>query len=177
MSDETLDAFPEEVTNMIDNLPDEDFRCDICGQQAKNARGLKMHKSRSHGSGDKIPSSMRKQTKSSAELNRDLEAILGALGTGVGILNEADGVAILEGTPKLALALTHLAEKNPKVRAFLTNMSTGFVYSELLVAVVAIAIPIMANHNLLPAHTGSFIIRMGAQQEAASNNGGFFDAP
>jgi len=72
------------------------------------------------------------------------------IGTVVFAFNEYDGTVIVEGSPRLAKALANLAEKNPKVKRNLERMLAGGSYGEVILAAGLIAIPIMANHELMP---------------------------
>lgn len=160
------DAF---ATNIVDELPPDltaqsgvpaDLAdsslvyCEVCGKDDfKNARGLKLHMSRMHGMGaDKTPSGQsKKKSKATETLRQDVEMLLMAMGIGVAALNEEDGATVIKGSPNLAKALANASEKNPKLRSFLEKLTTGAAYTELVIAVSAIVLPILANHNLLPA--------------------------
>ena len=72
------------------------------------------------------------------------------LGTVVSVANQYDGRCILEGTPKLSAAIAQLCERNPKVRKNIERMLAGGMYGEVVIAAALIAVPIMANHDLLP---------------------------
>lgn len=61
-----------------------------------------------------------------------------------------DGMAIVAGAPRLARSLVKLANENPAVKKALERLVTVSAYGELFGAVAAIAIPIAANHKLLP---------------------------
>lgn len=72
------------------------------------------------------------------------------IGTAVYAFNSYDGTVILQGTPKLSAALANLCEKNPKIKKNIERMLAGGAYGEVIVAAAFIAIPIMANHNMMP---------------------------
>lgn len=72
------------------------------------------------------------------------------IGVAVTAFNEYDGTVILQGTPRLAKSIGSLCEKNPKVRKNIERMLTGGSYGEVLLAGAFIAVPIMANHGLMP---------------------------
>lgn len=181
------DAFLEDAVNthIVDELPPEllaseiagpsPLACDICGQDGfKNERGLKLHRGRMHGTSDKVPKPQRRSRKSD-ELRQDLEAIFSVAAIGLSVYNEADGTIVANGSPKLAQALVNTSEKNPKLRAFLENMTTGFAYSELMVAVAAIVLPIMANHGLLPDKVGAATTLLaGVPNDASGIQGTMF---
>lgn len=148
------------------DAPEEgEFVCEICGRGGfKNARGVALHKGKSHGTGsDKTPSQARKKTKGTRELQQSLEVFFSSVGIAVTMANQQDGAAIINGTPGLASALANTAENNPKLRKMLENMTTGFAYSELIAASAVIIVPILANHNLLPERFGMAAAYIAAQ--------------
>jgi len=65
--------------------------------------------------------------------------------------NEYDGTVIIKGTPALAKSIADLCEKNPSVRKNVERLLVTGTYGELVIAAGAIAIPIMANHGLMPS--------------------------
>lgn len=72
------------------------------------------------------------------------------VGTIVSVANQYDGRVILEGAPELSKALSNLCDKNPKVKRNIERMLAGGTYGEVIIAAALIAVPIMANHNLMP---------------------------
>lgn len=86
-----------------------------------------------------------------------LETIRGALtlalsgvGATVMAVNMVDGMAIAQGTPKLVDSIIMLAKQDKAVRLYLLRIATQSAYLNVIGSVVAILIPIMANHKLLP---------------------------
>lgn len=73
------------------------------------------------------------------------------VGTFVCVIDQVDGLAIVNGAPNLAASLAKAAEANPKVRDGLEKMLSAGVWSGVVGSLAAIAIPIMANHKMLPA--------------------------
>jgi hypothetical protein len=65
--------------------------------------------------------------------------------------NRYDGMCIMNGSENLARSLVQVAEQNPKVRKALENMVTAGAWAGVATAVAGIAIPILANHNVLPS--------------------------
>lgn len=63
----------------------------------------------------------------------------------------ADGQAVIAGAPGLAAALDKLAAENSAVNDALQKMLAASVWGGVITAVAAIALPIAANHNLIPA--------------------------
>jgi hypothetical protein len=72
------------------------------------------------------------------------------IGTVTMAFNEYDGTVILQGTPQLAKALANLCDKNPKIKKNVERMLAGGTYGEVIIAAGLIAMPIMANHGLMP---------------------------
>lgn len=83
-------------------------------------------------------------------LKKPLEDLITSAGTTVALFNQVDGIAIVNGATDLATALNNVAKDNPTVHKNLTRLVTGSAWGSVFVAVSAIALPIAANHNLLP---------------------------
>jgi hypothetical protein len=98
---------------------------------------------------DRAPSEPRPPTP------RSIEARAGERLTELGFVwfavSPADGLAFLNGVPRLAAALDHAAKENPRLRVLLERFLTVSVWGELAAAAAAIALPILANHKLIPA--------------------------
>lgn len=179
------DPFLEDAieTHIVDELPpglltaavgseeDGELFCDICGSvppNVKTKRGLALHKGRIHGASDRVPAAKKRAKRGSEELRHDLETLIGALSVGVSVANARDGQIIANGNEKLCAALVKTSEKNPKLRKFLENLTSGFAYSELSIAVAAIALPIMANHGLLPDRAAAAVTLLAGVPDDAS---------
>lgn len=96
------------------------------------------------------PGSTSKTTMSLSRIEDALNEQFTLIGTVVYTFNQYDGRCVLEGTPRLAKALANLCEKNPKVKRNIERMLAGGSYGEVILAAGLIAIPIMANHELMP---------------------------
>lgn len=83
-------------------------------------------------------------------LTKPLTEFFTTIGTMVTVVNHADGVAIINGSERLAESLNMVAKDNPTVYRNLERMLTGSAWGSVFVAAGAIALPIAANHNLLP---------------------------
>jgi hypothetical protein len=92
------------------------------------------------------PSSGRRQA-----LAPRLEQLIGTVGFAVCMANMTDGTAILNGAPALASALDDLARENPRVRKVLEGLLATGAWSGVAIAAANIAMPILANHDMLPA--------------------------
>jgi hypothetical protein len=100
---------------------------------------------RPKGSTNRVGASM-----SISKIEESLATQFTMIGTAVYAFNSYDGTVILQGTPKLSAALANLCEKNPKVKKNIERMLAGGAYGEVIVAAAFIAIPIMANHGMMP---------------------------
>ena len=85
-----------------------------------------------------------------SKIEESLSTQFTMIGTAVYAFNNYDGTVILQGTPKLASSLASLCDKNPKVKKNIERMLSGGAYGEVIMAAAFIAIPIMANHDLMP---------------------------
>lgn len=96
----------------------------------------------------------------------ELHALIGQVGMVVYVVHQGDGEAVLAGAEGLAKALDNLARRNPSVYRTLDKVLTAGVYGELATAVAAIAIPIAANHGLLPESIALMAQAPAAQTDA-----------
>ncbi|MFJ8188092.1 hypothetical protein [Streptomyces sp. NPDC096105] len=85
------------------------------------------------------------------KLETRLGTNLTSLGIMVGAFNQADGIAIVQGAPALSEALAGLAEESPKAREFMEGALSGGAWLKVFTALGGIAVPILANHGLIPA--------------------------
>ena len=99
--------------------------------------------------------STNRSTMSVKSIEEGLNQQFTILGTVVSMANAYDGRVILEGTPQLSKALADLCDKNPKVKRNIERMLAGGTYGEVLIAAGLIAVPIMANHGLMPPSIAS----------------------
>lgn len=97
---------------------------------------------------DRVDSPPRKTRKRS--LTKPLEELFTTVGTVVYAVNQVDGEAIISGANGLAVSLNNVAKDNPALYKNLERMVTGSAWGSVFIAAGAIAIPILANHNLLP---------------------------
>ena len=120
-------------------------------KRTRRSRKTQSHDGDLSGSGtnDRAP----RRASRKAELNtiaERLTMLLGAVSLAAGMFNARDGRIIDRGTDRLVTALIHLAEQDKRVYLLLQNLAVGGAYSEVTIAALAIIIPIMVNHNLLP---------------------------
>lgn len=96
------------------------------------------------------PGSKNASTMSIRSIEEGLNQQFTLVGTVIFAMNEYDGKTILQGSPQLAKSLASLCDKNPKVKRNIERMLAGGTYGEVIIAASMIAVPIMANHNLMP---------------------------
>lgn len=152
------DMEPTELTDLsfgpdpTDEEP-ENLVCDICSKTLNSPRGLKRHRTVMHGLGpapDVEPK--RAGGKRATTLERDLKATLDGVATALLFVNTFDGQIVAQHSDKLASSWARLAAKNAGVRRVLTALTTGSAYGEVVIATLLVAIPILANHKLIPEH-------------------------
>lgn len=80
-----------------------------------------------------------------------LNEIVSLAGTALIFVNPADSRVILEGGPRIVHELVELAKSEPALRRYLELSAAPGKYGPLTVAVAAVVIPIMVNHNLIPS--------------------------
>src|SRR6266511_48774 len=84
------------------------------------------------------------------EIRTALGSLFTIIGTALGFYNRADGLIFIEKSPDVIDALIGISRTNDKVREMLLQFATVSGYGALVSAVVMMAIPIAANHDLLP---------------------------
>lgn len=116
-------------------------------------------------SGDKSPRTTARRKRS---LKKPVEELLGLVAGGVMFVNMTDAQIIEAGAPRLAEELDNLAQRNDLVYRWLEGLTTGTSNMSLLMAISAIAVPIMANHGMLPPQVAAL---MGFANMAATAEG------
>lgn len=84
-------------------------------------------------------------------LASQLVDMINGIGYMVSIADQTDGAIIMGGSDKLGNSLIGPARTNKKVRTALENMVTGGAWAGVVMASMAIVVPILAHHNLLPS--------------------------
>jgi len=151
MSEIDFDELPPEEPS--DDAPPGLLTCELCGNPAKNARGLKMHMKRTHGIGAeaKESSGIRK-----GNLEKELGEFFLMLSMMVSMVNPNDGIIINNNAERLAHAYGNLARQNKAFRKFLEGMMKTGAAGEVFTATLFTALPIMANHGKLPPELMAF---------------------
>lgn len=89
--------------------------------------------------------------KPAIKIGDDLERMFTFVGIALCALNQTDGQAIIAGSSGLAKALEHRADQDPKFKKTLEKFLQGTGWGEVVAAVAIIALPIAANHGLVPS--------------------------
>lgn len=97
-----------------------------------------------------------------APLQGRLQEAIGGMGVMIALVNEVDGLAIIQGAERLSTALDKAAQQSPAVRRTLEAVLTGGVWAEVAFASGAIIVPIALNHGLVPASIGGAVFPVPA---------------
>lgn len=102
-----------------------------------------------------------------SEVESALNMIFKFGGAALVVVNRVDGEAITNGGPAVSKALVDLGRQDKKIRKYLEMLAAPGKYGPLTLAVASIAIPIMANHGLIP----TFTIDVPSASDSRPNNG------
>jgi len=146
-----LDVDPEFLSASADAAPNR------CGQDGctngvvKPARGRPSKFCPEHKTPDARTSSRSKASGKSwpkaAEVEKHLTDSLILAGKGVSFLNEFDGVILQTNGPAVIHELVELAKDDKTLQRYLTWLASPGKYGPLSMAVGALILPILANHN------------------------------
>lgn len=98
------------------------------------------------------PSTRQATTRS---LEERLSEAFAGLGLAALALAPADGLVIMARGPALATALANWAAENDAVARFLERALTASAVGGVMTAFAALALPIAANHGVIPAQLGA----------------------
>lgn len=101
-------------------------------------------------SADRAPRAPRR-APGAAVLERKLTDLGVSIATLVAIFGDpVCGPAIADGAPRLAEAVCRVADGNAKVRGSLDRITSAGEWGDVFAASMAIALPVLAHHGLLP---------------------------
>lgn len=104
------------------------------------------------------PGSKNKSSGKSTDtaLKEGLESYVGLIGSGLTMFprTREDGLVLLAGGDAWVEATMTLAKSDPRVRRALDMALSGGAWGGFIVATASIAVPIAANHGLVPAFVG-----------------------
>jgi hypothetical protein len=83
-------------------------------------------------------------------LESELEEFFTQLGAGVMILNQFDGLVVIQQAHENAAALAKLANKNAKVKKALEALTNVSSMGAVVGVIGGTAVPILMNHGVLP---------------------------
>ncbi len=92
-------------------------------------------------------------------------------GAGIQVLNAADGRVIATGGPQVVHEIIVLAKDDKRLQKWLERIAQPGKYGPLTIAVLGVAIPIMANHGLLPKFTINIPSGNPTPNEGVNTNG------
>lgn len=95
------------------------------------------------------------------EIENLLTTYIRGLGHGIKLINAVDGEVIADNGPAVIHELVELAKTDRQIRKYLEWIATPGKYAPISLAVMALVLPIMANHSLLP----SFLITLPTDRE------------
>src|SRR5450759_2227117 len=107
-------------------------------------------------------------------LKEGLESYVGLIGSGLTMLprTREDGLVLLAGGDAWVEATMTLAKSDPRVRHALDVALTGGAWGGFIVATASIAIPIAANHGLVPAFVGKLMQNITTDDSGLDESGG-----
>lgn len=85
-----------------------------------------------------------------ASVEKSLNEFVGLAAAGLVFVNREDSRIIAEGGPRIVHELVELAKVEPALRRYLELSAAPGKYGPLIVATLAVIIPVMVNHNLIP---------------------------
>lgn len=154
MDDEPLDfdALPDDSGGPVED----GFKCPECDKSVPTQRGLNIHLSRMHDIGpQKADAKPASATARRTNLERELVNFFQFIGLAVSAANAKDGQIVFANADQLAKAWSNLAKNNKKVEKALLSLMQTSAFGEVFMAMAAVAIPIMANHDMLPGGLGA----------------------
>jgi hypothetical protein len=156
-ADGTIDSTPPDMD--IGDAYADMHTCDSCGADVPlTASGRQFQKCidcRREARGGVNRGRTATATSNGAKWQVTLASQLNDILTGIGqaveaVVNPFDGQIIQKGSPKFCSSLMVPAEQNPKIRKTLTMVAEGGAWGAVVAAGLAIVLPILANHQLLP---------------------------
>lgn len=86
----------------------------------------------------------------SAELVGQITQLLALIGVALMMLDEFDGLVVINHAAKVADSVAAVAETSPGVKKAIESAVAGSAWSAVVLSALPIAIAIMANHGVLP---------------------------
>lgn len=98
------------------------------------------------------PTEKKKSSGRRTALKLRLQGAITGIGKAVAAFNEYDGNIVLANSGPLSDALDQWAQESPRVKEVLNGMLTVTTTGSVIGIAVAIIVPILANHGLIPFH-------------------------
>jgi len=103
-----------------------------------------------------------------ATLKEGLTSYVGMIGAGLTMFpaTQADGLVIIKGGEAWVDSLMVLAKSDARVRRVLETAMTGGAWGGFIISTASIAVPIAANHGLVPQFVANLVgVDMGDEDE------------
>ena len=127
-----------------------DPTCVVCGVAMPGAHHRRKYCDEHQPTRGRSPKSAAGRPSKDDVLQRDLAQLLSMVGAGVSLVERFDGMVVLDRADKTAESLVTAAKTNPSLRKALEQLTTASAWSAVALAVVGMATPILAHHNLVP---------------------------
>ena len=154
---------------MGDQIPENLLREEAEETTRKRGRPKRIGGSENAGS-DEAPASTGRETKQIKEIRVGLTALLMGSGKLISNFNQFDGFVIQAGSPALVDAFCRAAQQNAWLRGYLLSLVHVSAWGDITMAAAMIAIPILANHNMLPFSMDFLASSMAVEQPKQENN-------
>lgn len=157
MTDFTVSLSGNDDTETIPNSASGIDTCLECGLQlfysgrGRHPKYCEEHKPNRNPNTTSSP----RTSKDLASVQATLQDFYMTLGGAVMIIDDFDGMVIVERAPKLAESWIKLANSNPNVKKFLIKATSGGGFAAVIMAHASLALPILKHHDMLPTVFGS----------------------
>lgn len=102
------------------------------------------------GTGGNRTSYTRKSWGRAGDVEKSLTTYVQLLGGAVTFVDAKDGTAVTKYGPAVVHEIVELAREDMRIRKYLELLSTPGKYGPLVFALASMALPILANHGLVP---------------------------
>lgn len=105
------------------------------------------------------------------QIRTKLKQLLNTAGGLAMLANPADGQVILAHADAAADAYTELAKRHKSIRRAIEALEAGGAYGAAISVTLSMALPILANHNKLPAPLAPMAMLFGVSPDSENGNG------
>jgi hypothetical protein len=132
------------VTEDTKPLQDGLFYCDICEFSSKSERGVKRHKTVTHGADRSSPTSPK--SSRGVKFDESVVSLYQTLGIGLALVSPTDGNIWCAHSEQMAASMVQLANDYPAVKKALQTILKGSVIGAVIMAHAPVIYLIAANH-------------------------------